>query len=162
MRRWTVVAAAALAAVGMILAPTGAASGERKHKCSFNLTTLDARVKVISGNPPLDGTSLSAATIDGKLCGKPFHGAARLIRTTVSTDKLSVKYTNFGPLGSFRGTFSGSRTVNPDGTSSFTGNGKITSGTGLYNGATGSFTASGAKPSGTSPSALTFKGTLKH
>ncbi|MBV9414670.1 MAG: hypothetical protein JO363_06800, partial [Solirubrobacterales bacterium] len=58
--------------------------------------------------------------------------------------------------------FSGTGPLNPSGTSSFTGKGKVTGGTGLYKGATGSFTASGAKPSGTSPSALTFKGTLKY
>ena len=139
----------------------GAASGHNKHKCSFTLTALAARVKVISGNPPLNGTSLSAATIDGKLCGQPFHGASRLVRTNVGNE-INAAFTNFGPLGSFSGTFNGTSTANPNATFSFTGKGKVTSGTGLYKGAAGSFTAIGTKPSGTSPSALIFKGTLKY
>ena len=161
MSRWAVVAAAALAAGGVIPAFAGAATAPKKQKCSFTLTALAARVEVISGNPPINGTSLSAAAIDGKLCGKSFHGAARLVRTNVGS-QISGTFTYFGPLGSFRGTFSGTGPLNPTGTSSFTGKGKVTGGTGLYSGATGSFTASGAKPSGTSPSALTFKGTLKY
>jgi hypothetical protein len=161
MRRWTLVAAAALTAGGVSPTLAGAASGH-KHKCSFTLTALAARVMNISGNPPLSGTSLSAATVDGKLCGKPFQGAMRLVRTVLGPVQLSVAFTNFGQLGSFSGKFTGTSTANPNSTSSFTGQGKITSGTGLYKGATGSFTASGAKPSGTSPSAVTFTGTLKY
>lgn len=162
MRRLaSVVAAAALAAGGVVPALAGAAGAPNKHKCSFTLTALAARVEVISGNPPISGTSLSAATIDGKLCGKSFHGAARLVRTNVGS-QISATFTDFGPLGSFRGTFSGTGPLNPNGTSSFTGKGRVTGGTGLYKGVTGSFTVSGAKPSGTSPSALIFKGTLKY
>ena len=118
-------------------------------------------MKVISGNPPINGTSLSAAAIDGKLCGESFHGAARLVRSNVGS-QISGTFTYFGPLGSFRGTFSGTGPLNPHGTSSFTGKGKVTGGTGIYKGARGSFTATGAKPSGTSPSALTFKGKVKY
>ena len=162
MRRLAaVVGAAALAAGGVVPALAGAAGAPKKHTCSFILTALAARVKVISGNPPINGTSLSAAAIDGKLCGKSFQGAARLVRTNVGS-RISATFTYFGPLGSFKGTFTGTGPLNPSGTSSFTGKGKVTGGTGLYNGATGSFTASGAKPSGTSPSALIFKGTLKY
>src|SRR5260370_23819407 len=151
----------ALTAVGVVPALAGAAGGQKKHKCSFTLTALAARVKVISGNPPINGTSLSAATIDGKLCGKSFSGAARLVRTNVGS-QISTTFTYFGPLGSFRGTFSGTGPLNPSGISSFTGKGKVTGGTGLYKGAKGSFTTTGTKPSGTSPSALIFKGKLKY
>ena len=162
MRRLTaLVAAAALTAGGVVPALAGAASGQKKHKCSFTLTALAARVKVISGNPPINGTSLSAAAIDGKLCGKSFHGAGRLVRTNVG-NQISATFSYFGPLGSFTGTFSGITITNPTAASSFAGKGKVTGGTGLYKGAAGSFTASGAKPSGTSPSAVIFKGTLKY
>lgn len=161
MRRWTVVAVMGLVMCIAVPPLAGAASARKKHKCSLNVTALAARVQTISGNPPVNGTSLSAATVDGKLCGKRFSGAGRLVRSNTG-NQLSSTFTYFGPLGSFHGSFSGTTSANPNATSAFTGTGKVSGGTGLYRGASGSFTATGTKPSGTSPSALIFKGTLRY
>ena len=145
MRTWLIAGLAALTAAigGPALA---AATGQRKHTCSFNLTARFAEVKVNSGNPPMSGSNTTAATLDGKLCGQPFHGAARDVNNYPTLGKFNGKIVNFGPLGSIKAKFDGTATLNPDHSDSLHGTGTITGGTGLYKGATGSFTFTGTKP----------------
>jgi hypothetical protein len=71
-----------------------------------------------------------------------------------------------GPQGSFKFKVSEASTRNPDGSLSTSGTGKITSGTSLYTGASGSLTETGtAHPGGTPrvPSTTAqLKGKLKY
>jgi hypothetical protein len=142
-----VVAVLAVAVGGPALA--GAAKAHKKHKCSFDVTGLFAAVKVNSGNPPLSGSDSDAGQLDGKLCHKPLHGASRQVNNYPTPGKFTSKGVSFGPRGSLKASFTGTGTLNADGSTSFSGSGKITGGTGIYKGATGtlSFTGSAAKDS---------------
>src|SRR5205807_746270 len=99
-----------------------------------------ARIAVKSGNPPFSGSEVGAGTLDGKVCGKTMHGAVRGIEKYPTLGHFTTTATNFGPLGSVKGKASGTGTINPDGSTSFSGSGTTTGGTGIYKGATGSFT----------------------
>jgi hypothetical protein len=159
MRKWlSVPIAAALSAAVAVPTVAGAASD---RKCSLNLTFLTAPVQA-SGHPPLSGTETRAATVDGKLCGKQLHGAARLAITYVGPGvPNTVLFAIFGPRGSLDGTAHAIGMRQPDGSVSLSGSGKITGGTGLYNGAVGSFSATGTTPPGSNVNTVHDTGTLR-
>jgi hypothetical protein len=158
MRKWLSLIAAALTVAVVVPALAGAAS---HRKCSFNLTFLTAPVKA-SGNPPLSGTETRGATVDGKLCGKQFHGASRLTITYVGPGKPNtVLFAAFGPVGSLRGIAHAVGIRQPDGSASISGSGKITGGTGLYNGAVGSLSATGSTPAHSNVNTLHDTGTVR-
>jgi hypothetical protein len=159
MRKWLAVSiAAALSAA--VIAPTLA--GAASHpKCSLNLTFVTARVQS-SGNPPLSGTETRAATVDGKLCGKQFHGASRLAITYFGPTKPNtVLLAIFGPAGSLRSTSHNVGTPHPDGSVSISGSGKVTGGTGRYRGAVGSFSATGSVPANSTVITVHAVGTVR-
>jgi hypothetical protein len=160
MRKWlTPIVAAVLSAAVLAPTPAGAASD---RKCSFDLTFLTAPVNV-SGTPPLSGATESrAATVDGKLCGKQFHGASRLTITyTGPTTPNTVLFAIFGPLGSLKGTAHAIGMRQPDGSVSLSGGGNITHGTGLYKGATGSFSTTGTRPANSIVNTVQDVGTVR-
>jgi hypothetical protein len=159
MRKWLAVSIVA-AMSAAVIAPTlaGAAS---PRKCSLNLTFVTAPVKS-SGNPPLIGTETRASTVNGKLCGRQFHGAARLAVTYVGPGKPNtVLLAIFGPAGSLRGTSHNVGMRHPDGSASISGSGKVTGGTGLYRGAVGSFSATGSVPSNSTVITVHAVGTVR-
>ena len=158
MRKWLSLIAATLTVAVVVPAVAGAAA--RHHKCSFNLTALTAPVKS-TGNPPLNGTQTRAEFIDGKLCGKQFHGAGRLLLTFTAPGKGPVVTVTFGPRGSFSTSGSFTSVRQPDGSVKISGHGKITRGTGVYKGATGSYSATGTIPPNSNVATLHFTGTLK-
>ena len=143
MTKWTVPVVAALAVAIAIPTFAGASGGTKKHHCSFNLNALIARTKVISGSPPASGSEQQAGTVDGKQCGKKYHGALRDVTSYPKAGTLHSKQISFAPLGSAKSTDDGTGTVNEDGSVDFSGTGKITGGTGAYKGATGSYTFTG-------------------
>jgi hypothetical protein len=163
MRKWVLPVLATLA-VGVFVIPTlaGAARTPRKHKCSFNVTALVAQVKVKSGNPPVSGSATDAATVDGKLCGKRFRGAARTSNTYPTPGSFTSKAQAFGPRGSVKAKFSGTGKLNPDGSVSFSGSGKVTGGTGIYKRAIGSLSFTGTSPSGSTVATQHIKGKVKY
>lgn len=158
MRRYLgVPIVVALSAAVVVPTVAGAASD---RKCSLNLTILTAPVKD-TGSPPLSGTELRGGTADGKLCGKQFRGAERVLITFAGAGKRTVDTTVFGPRGSFKTEGPVVAVPQPDGSLSITGTGKFTAGTGLYRGATGSFSATGTKPANSNVNTIHLTGTIK-
>lgn len=153
-------AAGALGVTAATVAPT-LASAAGKTKCTVDVTQLTAPVKV-SGTPPLPGSSQTrAGTTDGKVCGRAFHGAFRGVITFTAPFHNTTVGTIFGPLGSVREAAHVVATPHPDGSVSLTGSGKVTGGTGLYKGATGSFSLTGTFPPGSSINTVHITGTIK-
>jgi hypothetical protein len=160
MRKWLLlIVAAALTVAVVVPTQAGAAS---KTKCSLNLTTVAATVRE-SGMPPLNGTATNPGIVDGKLCGKRFRGADRAFLTFLGLGKNTVADTVFGPLGSFKSFGTVHSVLNPDGSVSGTSTGKITGGTGLYRGATGSISAKVSVPAPPNDNVITVHatGTIK-
>ena len=151
--------ALSVAIAGPVLA---AAHGRPKHRCSLNLTASFAEIKRNSGNPPFSGSNTEAATVDGTLCGKPFHGAARDVNHFPTLGKFNGVAITFGPLGSIKATFQGIATEHPDHSASLHGTVTITGGTGLYKDATGSNSFTGAQPANSPVTTQHLTGTLNH
>lgn len=143
LKRVGAVAVVVALAAGGSAAP-GAAQ-RKKHTCKIDLTALIATVKVNSGNPPIDGADTFAGSVDGKFCGKAFHGALRGVNTFTAPGKFNTKIVTFSPRGTTKSVGSGSGTLNPDGSVSFSGSAKVVGGTGLTKGATGSYKFDGTQ-----------------
>lgn len=143
MRKWVLPIPLALA-LAVIVSGLAGASGSQTHKCKFDVTATFATVAVISGNPPISGSNQQVNTLDGTVCGKAFHGAGRAVNN-YAVPNFNGKGINFGPRGALRETFTGTGAAMPNGDITFSGTGKVTGGTGLYKGATGSFTFTGTK-----------------
>jgi hypothetical protein len=141
MRRFFAAALVALAAA--TATHMAASAGTTKHTCSFNLTGRFAEVRVDSGQPPRNGSNTSAATIDGTMCGKPFHGAARDVNHFPRFGKVAGHATIFAPLGSITVRFEATATINPNHSATLHGSSSILSGTGVYADASGSGTDTG-------------------
>ncbi|MDX6521630.1 MAG: hypothetical protein QOJ31_284 [Gaiellales bacterium] len=139
------IALVAVALVGGISALPSVAKS-KKHHCTVDLTVRLAQVAVNSGSPPASGSSTNAGTVDGKVCGKAFHGALRALTTYPAPGSFTVKAVSFGPLGSTIAKGSGTGTANPDGSFSVSGSTQTTGGTGSTKGATGSATFTGTQP----------------
>jgi hypothetical protein len=152
----------AVLVVAVAVPSLAGAKAQKKHKCSFDVTGLFNTVKTISGTPPVSGSNEDTGTIDGKLCHKAFHGASRQVNKYPTPGKFTARGTVFGPRGSVKTKFSGTGTVNPDGSTSFGGSGKVTGGTGIYKGATGKFTFTGTEPKGSSVATQHIKGNIKY
>lgn len=144
MRRLALSIPVALALALMISGPAGA-GGSQTHKCKIDVTGSFVSVAVLSGNPPLSGSTQDVNTADGTVCGKAFHGAGRGVTNYTAPGAFDGKGITFGPRGAIKNTFSGTGTVMPNGDIAFSGTGKITGGTGLYKGAAGSFTFTGTQ-----------------
>lgn len=132
----------------MTVAVTGvgaSAASTTRHKCSFDLVVKFAPVTIYSGTPPISGKALYSATSDGTVCGRAFHGAARSVNTYPSVGHFTSKVINFGAQGSLSGPAAGTGAPQPDGSIAFSGKGKVTSGTGIYGRATGSYTFTGTE-----------------
>jgi hypothetical protein len=155
-----VAAALTLAVVGPTLA--GAAHGRKVHKCKVNVTGRFAQVKVKSGAPPASGADTDVGSIDGKLCGKRLYGATRNENKYPTPGSFTSKATAFGPKGEIKARFKGTGKVNPDGSISFTGSGKVTGGTGIYKHATGSFSFTGTEAAGSTVAQQHIKGKVKY
>ena len=157
MRKWQPPMVAALAVA--VVAPTlaGAASHRR---CSLDLTALTAPVETI-GNPPLNGNETRGGIVDGKLCGRQFRGATRLLVTYTAPGETRITPETFGPLGSFDEQATGRGVPQPDGSTVVNGSGEITGGTGVYKRATGSFTFTGIRPANSHVNIVHLIGTLE-
>jgi hypothetical protein len=158
MRKWLPPIVAALSVAIVLPTLAGAA---RDRRCSLNLTFLTAPVNV-TGNPPVTGTETRAGTVDGRLCGTQFWGAARLVITYTAPGRGTIHpFAIFGPSGSLDGTFHVIGVRQPDGSVSLSGSGTITGGTGLYTGATGSLSATGTRLANSSVNIVHDTGTLR-
>ena len=141
---------------------TGASAAPSQRSCKINVTGSFVTVAVLSGNPPLSGSSEDVNTVDGKICGKGVHGAGRDVTTYTAPGVFNGKGVSFGPNGSTRNTFEGTGTLMPNGDIAFSGAGRITGGTGRFKGASGSFTFTGTQQAGSSVSTQHLVGTIKY
>jgi hypothetical protein len=122
---------------------TASAATRATHHCSFSLTGRFNDVGIDTGHPPQSGSNTGAAIVDGTLCGRPFHGAARDVNRFPHFGKVDGTGIVFGPLGSIRVQFTASATVNADHSATLRGSSIILGGTGVYLGARGSGTDRG-------------------
>jgi hypothetical protein len=160
MMRWITPVAAA-AAVAVAIPTLAGAAGGKKKTCKFHLTGHFAEVVKKSGNPPASGSDLLAGAFDGKFCGKTIHGAAR-IAAKYAAPKAQGDAQQFAPLGSVKGHQTGTGKLNPDGSVSLSGTGTITSGTGTYKGAKGSYTFTGKYPKNSTVLTTTVDGSVTY
>lgn len=110
-----------------------------------------------TGSPPLNGTTVQAGTYSGVLGRGAITG-----RTKYAAPKFTGKLRSFNTKGTIVTTTTGSGTLNPDESVSFSGTGKVISGTGRYRGAKGSFTFSGTQPKDSNVATFTIKGSFKY
>ena len=157
MRKWLAPTVVALTVA--VLAPTLAGAAGNK-KCSLDLTVMNAPVET-TGNPPMGGTETRGGIVDGKLCGRQFRGAARVLITYTAPGETTITSEIFGPLGSFDAQATGRGVPQPDGSTVLSGSGRITGGTGLYKRATGSFTSTGIRPANSHLNIVHVTGTLE-
>jgi hypothetical protein len=159
--RWTV---AGLAALTLTVAgpPLAVAHGKPRHSCAVNLTATVNEIDVTSGNPPFSGSNVGSAIVDGKLCGKPFHGAMRDVNHFPSLGKVSGAAQVFGPSGSVKVRFAETAAINSDQSATLRGKWSISGGTGLWKGATGSGKATGQQPAGAPVTIQHLVGTLSY
>jgi hypothetical protein len=116
--------------------PAGAAA---RHKVRTHHLQLSSMMVIVSstGNPPAAGaTALESGPVLGTLGtgAVVFRGNWTALRTF--TGRIQFFFTT----GSLRGTQNGHGTTNPDGSTSITGSGVISSGSGSFHGARGSYT----------------------
>jgi hypothetical protein len=142
-----------------VLVPTLAGAAGNK-KCSLDLTVMNAPVET-TGNPPMGGTETRGGIVDGKLCDKQFTGATRVVITYTAPGQSTITSETFGPLGSFKAQGQGRGVPQPDGSTSLSGSGQITGGTGIYKGATGSFSSTGTRPANSHVNIVHLTGTLR-
>jgi hypothetical protein len=152
---------AAVALVGGSLALPSAAK-PKQHHCNVDVTVRLAQVKVNSGNPPANGKSTGAGTVDGKVCGKAFHGAVRTVTTYPTPGTFKFRAVSFGPLGSTIAQGSGTGTLNADGSITVSGSSHNIGGTGITKGATGSNTFTGKQPKNSTVLTEHVVGTLNY
>jgi hypothetical protein len=152
---------AAIPALALAVAIPTFAGADGDRSCDLKLTARLAAVKTNSGNPPVNGSSTAGGTVDGTVCGKTFHGAARALNE-FEFGNFKHNTLTFGPLGSFRAKGPASGTQNPDGGASIHGKGTITGGTGIYENPSGSIKFTGTVAGDTQVATLHITGRIEY
>jgi hypothetical protein len=141
--------------LGLVLALTAPAVSAAKPK------THKLNVTAVFDRQP--GAAPTSFTATGTIAGSPFGHGAIVRHVTTAGNVLSVRLTLFGESGSVSGTATERRTLNPNGSFSFTViSGRILRGAGAYRGATGKFTGSGSEPNLSSSVTERLHGTVKY
>jgi hypothetical protein len=143
MRTAFIIASAAFVLGAVYLSASAAARST--HHCSFALTGRFTDVGIDTGHPPQNGSNTGAAIVDGTLCGKPFHGAARDVNRFPRLGKVDGTGVVFGPLGSLKVQFAATATLNADHSATLRGSSVILGGSGAYANARGSGIDRGAQ-----------------
>lgn len=124
---------------------------------TFN-ATVQQTILTSTGSPPLSGTAVYVGTVSGSYG----NGAQTANTTFTGGGAFTATGTIFAAAGTASGTQSGKGTLNPDGSISITGTGKIVHGTGQFKGSKGTFTFTGTQAKGSSVVTLKLKGTVKY
>lgn len=128
------VAVLALAPVGLTPAAAKSKPKPKSHKLDSTVTVPN--VALAPGSPILElGRDARADGTEG----------VDVIRTTIDGTTLNSKITEYDGKGSYKITLTQTATNNPDGSTGYAGSGKVTSGTGRYKGAKGTFTVTGTQ-----------------
>ena len=126
----------ALLALGLVVAGSTSVAFAKKHKKTVKLTAEIAQVSPSGASPIID-----AGTVSGT-----FGAGAVILRSTVTGTTITSK----GKVWYDKGTITSTATVNaavqPDGSITYTGTGRITGGTGKFKHAKGKFTITGTSP----------------
>jgi hypothetical protein len=134
------------------LAACGATTAQAKTSHHYTSTIMLAPVATAQGYPAVGGIAVNAGTWATSLWGDGAVVDQIMItgQPAPGTFAFQGTETGFVALGTFRDKFTGTATVNPDGTQTVVSKGRITGGTGAYRGAKGSFTFSGSTAAGSS------------
>ena len=159
MFKW-VIGLAAAAALAVAIPSFAGADGN--HECTLDLTVRASRVRIFSGHPPASGHDLSAGTVDGTICGDPFHGAMRQQNRYPNPPGFKTNVATFGPVGSFRSKGNGTAALNGDGSVDLRGQMRIVGGTGIYDDPSGSIRFTGHVPFRSSVATFHFRGTIEY
>lgn len=142
--------AVALAAVVVlsIVAPT--AQAKKSHRYTSVIQT--APLSTASGYPAPGGTAVIAGTWKTNLYGNGAVVDRVRITGNPTPTKFAFRGTEvcFVAFGTLKDTFTGTATVQADGSQTLVTQGRFTGGTGAYRGAKGSFTFTGSTAPGSS------------
>ena len=152
---------ASIALVSLALAVTGpsvalgASHHHKRHKHKI-ADTVQQTILSSTGNPPAPNSS---AVVVGSVHGKPGPGA--VVGRTVfgsTPGSFTGTGTTFFKNGSVKASLKGTGTLNPDGSESFSGTGKVLGGTGAYKHSKGTFKFSGSQPKGSNVQTYSVRG----
>jgi hypothetical protein len=131
------------------IAPTlASAKGKTSHKYTSSVQT--APLTTDNGYPAPGGTALLVGTVNAK----PLGSGALIDRVTVTGQPapnvlaFEGKETDLFAAGTLKNTFSGTATIQPDGSQVVAIEGRVTGGTARYRGASGRYTFSGTVAAG--------------
>jgi hypothetical protein len=145
--RRLILALAALAALSTV-ASTAQAKTNHRYTSVIQSTPLSTA----GGYPAPGGTAVLAGTWKTGLYGN----GALVDRVRITGSPTPTTFTfrgtevDFVPLGTLKNSFTGTATVQPDGSQKVVTNGRFTGGTGAYRGATGTFKFTGSTAPGSS------------
>ena len=140
----------ALAALAALSTVASTAQARTNHRYTSVIQT--APLSTASGYPAPGGTAVVAGTWTTNLYGK----GAVVDRVRITGNPTPVTFTFrgtevcFTALGTLKDSFTGTATVQPDGSQKVVSNGRFTGGTGAYRGATGTFKYTGSTAPGSS------------
>jgi hypothetical protein len=136
----------ALAAAALAAAP--AAGAAAKHRVRTHHLQLSSMMVIVSstGSPPAAGAT---AIESGPVLGTLGPGAVVFRGTWTALRTFNGPIQFFFTTGSLRGTQNGHGTTNADGSTSITGSGVISSGSGSFHRARGSYTYTATLRNGT-------------
>lgn len=139
-------------AAATLAALAAAAPGASAKTVEYSTEILTATLSSANGYPAPGGTGL----IGGRIQAKPFGAGGVVSRVTITGQPQSNAFTfvgsetDFYARGSQRTRFTGTSTVNDDGSVMYIINGRFTKGTGRYRGVKGRFTFIGRSAPGSS------------
>ena len=130
--------------VAAAMAPTlASAKGKKAHK--YSSTVQSATLSTANGYPLPGGSAVTAGTVKTNT----FGSGALVDRITITGQpsptvfEFKGKETDFFAAGSMKNTFTGTATVQPDGSQVLEVEGTVTGGTARYKGASGHYSFTG-------------------
>jgi hypothetical protein len=149
-------------AIGASVTATSLAEAKTNHPYTSTVQTVP--LKTGNGYPAVGGTALLVGTLKAS---KPFGAGAIIDRVTITGQESNV-FTFKGterdlyPAGTLRNTFTGTATLQADGSQELAGEGRYTGGTGRFRGASGRYTFTGTIPPGSSVATVHGRGTVTY
>ena len=147
--------------VAAMTAAIAAAPAAAKKAHNYSSTVISGTLSTGNGYPGAGGTALLA----GSLTTKAFGAGALVDHITITGQKSNVvafkgKEVDFFADGSARSTFTGTSTVNGDGSQDVVVNGRFKGGAGRFKGATGHYRFTGKVPPGSTILSGRSKGSI--
>jgi hypothetical protein len=149
-----------LTAILALLVAAPAATAQSTHK--YNATVMTATVSTANGYPNPGGHAVLAGSVLS-----PQLGPGTILDTVAMTGQSAPNVFTFSGVevgyfgdGTIRDTFTGTTTIQPDGSQAVVVKGRVTRGSGRYTGATGSYTFTGTTAPGSNVTTGTSSGSL--